>query len=72
MLVLSRKPGEKVHVGRDITFTVLTVQANRVRIGIDAPVQVPVFRDELRDQSAEPFVGKEGPSPETCHAGANS
>jgi len=37
MLVLSRKPGEKVMVGNTITLTVVAVAGNHVRIGIDAP-----------------------------------
>jgi carbon storage regulator len=47
MLVLSRLPGESVCVGIDITFTVLAVQGRRVRIGIDAPTQLRVLRQEL-------------------------
>ena len=47
MLVLSRKSGEKIHVGSDITITVVRVEGNRVRIGIDAPAEVPLVRAEL-------------------------
>ncbi len=47
MLVLSRKPGEKIHVGSCITITVLHVQGSQVRIGIDAPAEVPLLRGEL-------------------------
>ena len=47
MLVLSRKPGEKVHIGGDIVVTVLEVKGNRVRIGIEAPRSVTVTRSEL-------------------------
>jgi carbon storage regulator len=58
MLVLSRKPGEKIHVGSDITITVVRVEGNRVRIGIDAPADVPLVRAELngvpRPSTAEP------------------
>jgi carbon storage regulator len=49
MLVLSRKPGEKLRIGPDITLTLLEVQGNRVRIGIEAPDQVCVLRGELKD-----------------------
>jgi carbon storage regulator len=45
--VLSRKPGERIHVGSGITVAVLQVQGNRVRIGIDAPGQVRILRAEL-------------------------
>ena len=50
MLVLSRKPGEKVVIGNGITLSVVEVHGNRVRIGIDAPDQVPIFRGELVDK----------------------
>ncbi len=49
MLVLSRKPGEKVLIDRDITVTILSVQGNRVRIGIEAPGEYRILRAELSD-----------------------
>jgi carbon storage regulator len=47
MLVLSRKPGEKVKIGEDITLTVLAVAGGRIRLGIEAPDDVRVLRREL-------------------------
>jgi carbon storage regulator len=47
MLVLSRKPGEKVKIGEDITLTVLAVVGGRIRLGIEAPDDVRVLRREL-------------------------
>lgn len=47
MLVLSRSVGETLHIGDDITVTVLDVEGNQVRIGIDAPKDVPVHREEI-------------------------
>jgi carbon storage regulator CsrA len=47
MLVLTRKTGEKVVIGDDITVTVVAVTGNRVRVSIDAPDQVPILRAEL-------------------------
>jgi carbon storage regulator len=47
MLVLSRKPGEKVVIGNGITITLVEVQGNRVRVGIDAPDQIRILRGEL-------------------------
>ncbi len=55
MLVLTRKPGEKIHIGNDIVLTVLEVQGTRVRLGIDAPDDVRVLRAELC-----PFAFAEG------------
>jgi carbon storage regulator len=59
MLVLSRKPGQKVHIGTDVTFTVLEVKGNRVRIGIEAPLRVAVRREELCTPSEKNLVGQE-------------
>jgi carbon storage regulator len=49
MLVLTRKPGEKIHIGSGISITVVGVQGNKIRLGIDAPEDVPIFRAELND-----------------------
>jgi carbon storage regulator len=46
-LVLSRKLGEKVYVGSDITITLLEVMGSRIRIGIEAPPHIRVLRAEL-------------------------
>ena len=54
MLVLSRKPGEKVVIGGHITLTVVDVQGNRVRLGIDAPDDVRILRGELACSQNEP------------------
>ena len=48
MLVLSRRVGESVVIGDDVTVTVLEVRGDVVRIGIDAPRSVAVNRAELR------------------------
>ncbi len=48
MLVLSRKHGEKLKIGDDITVTVLEVKGNRAKIGIEAPNFYHVVRAELR------------------------
>jgi carbon storage regulator len=47
MLVLSRKPGEKIVLNNNITVTVLEVLGNRVKVGIAAPANVRVLRGEL-------------------------
>jgi carbon storage regulator len=47
MLVLTRKVGEKIHIGDGITVTVLDVKGARVRIGIDAPGDIRIVRGEL-------------------------
>jgi carbon storage regulator len=47
MLVLSRKLGEKIVIGDNICITVVDVDRGKIRLGIEAPRSVPVFRQEL-------------------------
>ncbi len=47
MLILTRRTGESVNIGDDIQFTILSVKGNQVRIGIDAPKEVAVHREEI-------------------------
>ena len=54
MLVLSRKPGEKVIIGNGITVTVVSVLGNKVRLAFDAPDQVRILRAELTCRPGEP------------------
>jgi carbon storage regulator len=49
MLILSRKINEKVVIGEDITISIIEVRGDQVRIGIDAPKKVKVFRQEVFD-----------------------
>ena len=46
-LQVSRRRGEKIFIGDDITLTILSVHENRVRLRIDAPGHIPVYREEL-------------------------
>ena len=47
MLVLSRKLGEKILIGDNIFTTVVAIDRGKIRLGIDAPREVPVYRQEL-------------------------
>jgi carbon storage regulator len=47
MLIITRRAGEKVMVGDDVVVHVLEVAGNSVRIGIEAPRSVPVYREEI-------------------------
>lgn len=53
MLVLTRKVGEKLLIGDDITFSVIEVNRGSVRIGIEAPRNVSVFRYEVYERIQE-------------------
>jgi carbon storage regulator len=50
MLILTRRAGETVMIGNDVTITVLGVKGNQVRIGINAPKDVPVHREEIYER----------------------
>ncbi len=47
MLILTRRVGETVRIGDDVSITVLGVKGNQVRVGIDAPREVAVHREEI-------------------------
>jgi carbon storage regulator len=49
MLILSRKINEKVMIGDDITISIIEIRGDHVRIGVDAPKSVKVFRREVFD-----------------------
>jgi carbon storage regulator len=63
MLILSRKPGEQIVIGGDIRLTVVEVSGNRVKLGVLAPANVIIQREELcrRAASSGPILE----SPET-------
>ena len=47
MLMMSRRAGQKIIVGDDVTIEVVEVAGNTVRIGVDAPRSIPVYREEI-------------------------
>ena len=47
MLVLTRKQGERLQIGDDVVVTVLEVHGRRIRLGIEAPTEIPVHRQEV-------------------------
>jgi carbon storage regulator CsrA len=49
MLILTRKVDERIHIGNDITITVVRIAGGRVQIGIEAPSNVRVLRGDLAD-----------------------
>ena len=54
MLVLSRKAGQKLQIGDNVTITILEVHGNTVRVGIEAPRAIRVLRGELDSWQEQP------------------
>lgn len=53
MLILTRRCGETIMIGNDITVMVLGIKGNQVRIGVNAPKEVAVHREEVAERIAE-------------------
>ena len=53
MLVLSRKKGEALKIGENITLEILSIDGDRIRIGIAAPKEVRIIRKELLDETIQ-------------------
>ena len=72
MLVLSRKKNESIIINDDITIVVVEIRGDKVRLGVEAPKEVPVHRNEVyeairrnqqkTDPAAEPVVDRDGSS----------
>ncbi|MDR0785082.1 MAG: carbon storage regulator CsrA [Treponema sp.] len=50
MLILSRKVNERIMIGDDITVSIIDIKSDQVRLGVDAPRYVKVFRQEVLDE----------------------
>jgi carbon storage regulator len=58
MLILTRRVDEILHIGRDVTVTVTRIRGRQVSLGIDAPPNVNIWRDELEEgEDGEPSDG---------------
>jgi carbon storage regulator len=64
MLILTRRVGETVMIGSDVTVTVLGVKGNQVRVGINAPRDVAVHREEIFER-----IRREEQAGHAAHAG---
>jgi carbon storage regulator len=62
MLILTRRVGESLMIGEDMTVTVLGVKGNQVRIGVNAPKNVAVHREEIYHRIQKEKVQADDPS----------
>jgi len=63
MLILTRRIGETVMVGDDVTITVLGVKGNQVRVGINAPKSIAVHREEIYERIQRERAASHAPRP---------
>ena len=68
MLVLTRKPGQSIMIGDDIEVQVLSVAGDKVRLGITAPRDVGIFRDEVYER----IEAEEAPEADRNGSGSGS
>jgi carbon storage regulator len=61
MLVLSRRESERIKLGESIVLTVIRVSGDRVRLGIEAPPEVLVLREELQPRQKASTLGNASP-----------
>lgn len=61
MLVLSRKPGERILIGDDVAVTIVRIGPNTVRLGIDAPRTMNIVREELCHRAESGETGASAP-----------
>jgi len=53
MLILTRKPGESLYIGDDVKVTIVEIKGNQIRVGIEAPRELRIYREEIYAQIVE-------------------
>jgi carbon storage regulator len=72
MLVLTRKLGERIVIGEDISLVILEVRPQRIRIGLEAPPNVSIMRAELQERRDSTLSARSLTSEDLVHAASNS
>ena len=65
MLILTRRLGEAITIGKDVKLTVLSIKGNQVRIGVDAPKEVSIQRSELIEKKETEGVSDKDNDPKS-------
>ncbi len=63
MLILARRQGESIMIGNNVSVTVLRIKNGQIQLGISAPREIPVHREEIFEQIQAKGVSKEGRGP---------
>jgi carbon storage regulator len=68
VLIITRKPGEKIMLGDDVIVHVMEIAGNSVRLGIHAPRSLPVYREEIWEAVRQENQAAAGPPTDTLPA----